>query len=101
MTCCKTCGQTLPESLPIANQFRGVQQQIVKAVHKAGKYGIRSDILFDQIYKSDPDGGPLTGVKIIAVFAWHINKILKPQGWWLHSVTVGRGGLGYYVLEKL
>ena len=74
---------------------------MIKAVHKAGKHGIRSDALFEQIYKSDPDGGPLTGVKILAVHAWGINRVLRKQGWCLHSLTVGRGGLGYYVLDKI
>ena len=100
MKCCPTCGQTLPESLPITAQFRGVKREIMKMVHKAGKNGIRSDVLFDRIYGQDPNGGPLTGLKIIAVHVCAMNRVLKPLGWHLHALTVGRGGFGFYVIEK-
>lgn len=100
MKCCTTCGQTLPEKWTFAAQFRGIKQQILIEVHKAGKHGIRSDVLFDRIYKTDPDGGPLTGVKILAVHVSQMNRTLKPQGWYLHSLNRGRCGFGHYVVEK-
>lgn len=98
---CKTCGQTLPHPLPHDLPFRGVKAQIVHYVHKAGTHGIRSDVLFDHVYSDDPDGGPLTGMKILAVHICGMNKKLKPFGFRIRSLTVGRGGYGHYVMTKI
>ena len=99
--CCPTCHQTLPNPLPHDLQFRGVKNLILRRVHKAGGAGIRSDLLFDHVYGDDPNGGPETGMKILAVHIWHMNKTLKSFGLKIKSLTVGRGGYGNYVLVKL
>ena len=69
-------------------------------VHRSGVHGIRSDILFDLIYGADPNGGPDTGQKILAVHICRMNKDMKIFGLRLRSLTVGRGGYGSYVLIK-
>ncbi len=100
MKCCPTCGQTLPpEKIPGGERLRGKKYKMVHALHKAGANGLPTQVLFDRMYGDDPEGGPETGIKVIAVFAWHVNKILKLEGYRVHG-TRGRCE-GNYVLEKL
>ena len=92
-----------PKVLPFPDSlFRARKKQIVEAVHKAGSHGVTSNRLFDIVYGADRDGGPGTGVKILAVHIWAINKRLKPHGVRLRHTQVGRGGTeGVYVMEPL
>jgi hypothetical protein len=98
---CPACGQTLPEKLPLGLCFRGIKKRIVDVVHRAGETGIPTDALFDRIYGEDPNGGPETGFKIIAVHVCAMNKKMKPFGLKISSKTVGRGGCGAYVISKI
>lgn len=97
--CCPTCGQTLPNPLPHNLKFRGIKDRILRVVHRSGVHGVRSDVLFDRVYGDDPNGGPLTGMKILAVHICKMNKDMKPFGLCIRSLTVGRGGYGTYVLR--
>ena len=85
-----------------ANLFRGRKKQIVEAIHKAGSRGVTSERLFEIVYGGDRDGGPVTGVKILAVHVWAINKQLKPHGVVIHHTGIGRGGAdGVYILKPI
>lgn len=86
-----------PDSL-----FRDKKQRIVEVIHKAGAHGATSDQVFDYVYGDDPNGGPETGVKIIAVHIWRINKALAPHGIRIRHTGIGRGGsAGVYLMEPL
>ena len=92
-----------PKALPFPDSlFRARKKQIVEAIHKAGSHGVTSQRLFEIVYGGDRCGGPETGVKILAVHIWAINKRLKPHGVRLRHTQVGRGGTeGVYVMEPL
>ena len=90
-----------PKTLPFPEAlFRDRKKAIVAAIHKAGSHGVTSEQLFDDVYRNDINGGPLTGVKILAVHVCAINKRLKPHGIRIRHTQVGRGGYaGVYVME--
>ena len=73
---------------------------MLDVVRRAGKHGIRSDLLFERVYGEDPNGGPETGVKVLAVHARQMNMVMKPKGWRIYSLTRGRCGYGQYVVSK-
>ena len=76
---CPYCGQTLPDPLPYGLKLPGIiQGRILQFVHKAGKYGIRSDYLVQKVYSIFPDGGPKNARSSMNVSVWYLNKRLKP-----------------------
>ena len=89
MSECPCCGQTLPDPLPLGLKLVGVERALLERIVKAGKHGIRGDLLFNYIYCSDPDGGPLTGLKVLSVVVWKLNKKLKPLGKKIKSDSAG------------
>ena len=102
MKCCPTCGQTLPEKIdPLLTLFQGKRREMLRIIQRAGPNGLSTEEIFDHIYAQDTDGGPDTGYKIIAVFAWHINRLLRPQGYRVYSKHRGRSVPGRYVLTKI
>lgn len=96
--------QFAPKQLPFPmSLFTCRKRQIVMAIHKAGARGLTSEELFEAVYKDDEDGGPETGVKIIATHIFGINRKLKPHGVHVrHTQPGGRGArAGTYVLEPI
>jgi hypothetical protein len=68
---CKCCGQTLPPDygfyLPAGYRI------IFEIVRKAGKEGIRTDRLRQQVYGDRWDGGP-DSPKIMSARIFHLNR---------------------------
>lgn len=81
--------------------FKGKQQQIVELVHKAGATGIRSDRLFALLHQGDPNGGPLTGIKVLAVQVCQINRYLKAVGRQIRGGRSGHGAFTNYVMHTI
>ncbi len=80
MTDCPCCGQTLPTDGPAGLKLTRSQRRIYDIIRKAGPNGITSDVIFDRLYRDDPDGGPDTQTKIISVFICSLNKKLPKFG---------------------
>lgn len=95
---CPCCGQALPPEEPEGLGLRGKRKILFDLVRKAGKHGIRADRLFSALYDDDPNGGPNTGLKIIAVHICHANKVLKRFGLRIRGGQTGHGALGQYRL---
>lgn len=95
---CQCCGQPLPPDEPEGLRLRGKRRQIFDLVRKAGKQGIRADRIFSALYDDDPNGGPDTGLKIIAVHVFHANRALEKFGLRIHGGRTGHGALGEYRL---
>lgn len=92
---CKCCGQTLPPPLPDLKLPAGYQI-IVSEIHKAGKRGIRSDRLFNAVYRG-PDGGPDGGQHVLTVRIWFLNKRhLKKAGLKIVGERTSSGQPGHY-----
>ena len=88
-------------SFPMS-MFRDVKYRIVECIHRSGSRGKTSQDVFDYVYASDPNGGPDSGVKIVAVHICRINKMLAPYNLRIHHTQVGRGGYaGVYRMEKV
>ena len=84
------------------SMFRDVKYRIVECIHRAGAGGRKSQDVFDYVYGGNPNGGPETGVKIIAVHICRINKMLAPYKLRIHHTQVGRGGYdGVYRMEQV
>ena len=82
------------------SMFRDVKYRIVECIHRAGAGGRTSQDVFDYVYGDKANGGPDSGVKIIAVHICRINKMLKPHKLRIHHTQVGRGGYaGVYRME--
>ena len=47
--------------------------------------------LVDLVYADDPDGGPLTAQRSLNVIAHRANAQLRPQGYQIESMWLGRG----------
>jgi hypothetical protein len=47
--------------------------------------------LVDLVYADDPDGGPLTAQRCLNVIAHRANAQLRPQGYQIKSMWLGRG----------
>jgi hypothetical protein len=80
-----------------------MEQEILDTIHKAGKYGIKSNRLLMMIYLDCIDGGPLFAQKALHVRIFHINRKLKHLG--LRVINKGaHGGTrghGTYVLGSI
>lgn len=101
MTCCPTCGQTLPEKplLP-GTHLTPYQKRIFEIVARAGDNGIGSDDLFDKLYENDSDGGPLTGRKSLHVIIRALNRKLERHSMRVRAYPNGRRAAWNYVLIK-
>lgn len=76
---CSCCGQTLPSPLPpFGVALSPMQTRIIQLVHRAGRYGILSDDLFEQLYYHRRDGGPASGKWAMYNNILHLNRKLKP-----------------------
>jgi hypothetical protein len=65
--------------------------QILEAVTMAGEAGVLSDDLFNILYDSDPEGGPLTGKSTLYQIVLHLNRRLQKVG---KRVCAPKGGKG-------
>jgi hypothetical protein len=92
---CKCCGQTLPSS-PILPDLvtGGKQRELIDAVWRAGRYGIKTEQLFQVLYQDDPEGGPGTGHRALHALICYTNRKLRPQGFIIYGdgQRSGRGG---------
>lgn len=98
---CACCGQTLPPDLPVGLVLRGIRFALYDRVRRSGEHGIRADDLFDYLYSSDPNGGPDTGLQIVAVHVWHVNQRLKKFGQRVRGGRTGHGAFAQYRLVNL
>ena len=96
---CKCCGQILPQQLKLTVRLRPGPRRIAELVYRAGPNGIPTDVLFDHIYRDDPDGGPLGGKNVLAARITMLNRRLKVDGLRIRG-TRGRGE-NVYIWEKL
>lgn len=102
MTCCPTCGQTLPDdTLPPGLVLRNNELKIFKTVKRAGPNGIATPDLLAKLYTDDPNGGPLWALQSMRVQIHKLNSKLLNHGL---VIRAPRGGKGYpteYVLKQL
>lgn len=54
------------------------------------QFGVSASLLFDHLYAADPDGGPISGERLVHSVRCHINTALKPLG--IEIVSNGRAG---------
>jgi hypothetical protein len=98
VSCCPTCGQTLPDDMPVQISLGVVQKQIVNLVRQSGKHGIPTNVLFNKIYGGRIDGGPLTGHNCLHAHINQINKRLARENKRICSTgKLGRGNVTSYV----
>ena len=98
--CCPHCGQTLPpRKLPI--DVYGTQARVLRAIMRAGANGIMSSDLFETIYGADPDGGPSTGHKVMAVWVTKLNKQLTTIGKRIRCTGWSHGQSGVYKYQDM
>lgn len=98
---CACCGQTLPDDLPDGLILRGKMRLLYDRVRRAGKNGIRADLLFEFMYGEDPNGGPDTGIKIIPVHVNHINSRLVKFNQRIIGSRSGHGAFAQYRMWSL
>lgn len=97
--CCPTCGQTLPPDKPLGLELRGHQLTIANLLLKAGPHGLDTDVLFARLYENDPNGGPLTGKKILSVLVNQLNKRLALVGKKIKATSYGPGPCSYVMKD--
>lgn len=78
--CCPSCGQFLPPARPLGLRLSRGDEELLGHVRRAGVHGIPTQALFDRLYADDPDGGPLTGVKVLHVRVNTLNRRLRSVG---------------------
>ena len=101
MRFCSACGQTLPPRIDLGIRLTSGQQRLVERVHRAGVEGILSTDLLDYMYGDDPNGGPETGKKALAVRICQLNKVLRKKGWCIRAPKGGMREPTPYRLVKL
>jgi hypothetical protein len=84
---CLLCGHPIP-SPAVAAAFVGRERQLVEIVANAGADGIGTPRILDQLYSSDPAGGPESS-NIVAVMVKRINRRLAQHGM---AIRGRRGG---------
>jgi hypothetical protein len=85
---CPACGRAFAPTIYIS----GVKRQRMVYFIAEHPEGINTRDLMDLIYKNDPDGGA-TSPQVIPVMVRQANKQLRPQGWEIKPMWVGRGAL--------
>ena len=84
--CCPSCGRPMladdgPDLTPI-------QQRIMAVIERHGE--VHSEIIWDVIYGSDPNGGP--DLHLIDVHIFQMNRRLKERGLAVQRKRRGRAG---------
>jgi hypothetical protein len=99
---CPTCGHTMQTPTPLtvleSASLAAQERRIIDLLIKAHPRKISKDRLTDLLYCYDPDGGPVTADKSVAVLIHRIRRKIKPYGWTIPYQTGGRGVLGRYTL---
>jgi hypothetical protein len=85
--------------LPI--EVYGMQARVLRGVMRAGANGIVSTDLFDALYGDDPNGGPSTGNKVLAVWVTKLNKQLAAVGKRIKCTGWGHGIPGTYKYQSV
>lgn len=102
MKCCPTCGQTLPEKVPLGIKFTGpIKPRLFARLHKAGKHGVHVAQLAEFLYGDDPNGGPIDPYNTISVHVIQMNHALKKDNLKIANTGRGRCAGGHYFLTKL
>ena len=91
--CCPTCGHPIPEN-ELLHALSNTQRKLFVSVQRAGRAGIRSEVLLQQMYQDDPSGGP-EAPNILYVFKSKMQYVLRQFGL---KLVVSRGN---WHLEKI
>jgi hypothetical protein len=84
---CPACQRPLPEALIVTGPRR---QRLVNILADRPD-GVPVRDLVDLVYADDPNGGPLTAQRSLNVIAHRANIQLRPQGYQIKSMWLGRG----------
>jgi hypothetical protein len=88
----------MPHKYPLNLPLNGQQKMVLERVVKAGKNGIDGEQLFQYVFGAHPDGGPLTGIKVLPVLVWQVNKKLRVLG---KRIKGGQGGRSVHATYRL
>jgi len=84
---CPACQRPFPPPLVVTGPLR---QRMVNIL--AGRPdGVLVRDLVELVYADDPNGGPLTAQRSLNVIAHRANVQLRPQGYQIKSMWLGRG----------
>jgi hypothetical protein len=102
MTCCITCGQTIPDDLvPAGLVLRNNELRIFRAVKRAGPNGIARAALLAALYADHADGGPEWALQSMRVQIHKLNTKLLSHGL---VIRAPKGGAHYpteYTLRQI
>jgi hypothetical protein len=84
---CPTCCRPFPPALVVTGSVR---QRLVNII-SARPDGIPINELVDQVYAHCIDGGPVTAPRSVNVMIHKANAQLRPQGYQIESMWLGRG----------
>ena len=98
---CPACGQPYSRLALMNLRPNTILEQLYTTIKNTGIKGIRSDKLFAKIYSVDPKGGPDSGVKILSVQVWHINKIIRGHKQIVRSRRIKGTHFVSYYLSKI
>ena len=76
---CEGCGRPIPDIAVMAELTRS-QSRIVLALDKAGRAGMDIRRLVDELYSSDPHGGPLNAVSCVRTMRSKMAPVLEKHG---------------------
>jgi hypothetical protein len=92
---CKCCGQLIPPALLFPNCPR--RQRVYDFIARHPE-GVSAQQVLDNVYADDVNGGPDSGNKVVHVFVWYINKVLKSKGL---KISTSFGPSAVYTLSAL
>ena len=72
---CSACGRVIA---PTGLRLPPIKAQIYEVVRR--RPGITPTALRDIVWRLDPNGGPLTGIKCLHVHVAQLNQLLAPYG---------------------
>lgn len=74
---------------------------ILAALIRAYPRSVTLGHLVDQLYSSDPNGGPVSAEMVLRVRLTELRKRLPEHGWAIPSNTSGKGNRGTYRLKPV
>lgn len=74
------------------------QRELVEILASAYPRALSVDVVADQLYQLDPNGGPDDPANIVAVMTSRINPIIRQHGWEIAS-RKGFGGYRLFPIE--
>lgn len=102
---CPCCGSALPPSLVGVEYLLQIplpprELAFLKALTAVHPRPCTKEYLFEAMYGDRPDGGPLSGGRIVITYAYALRKALAAYGWTI-PLIYGSGGQGRYRLVRL